>query len=300
MKEKFKDKEFTPRVMAMIEEADRIITRYMAMGYDLSTRQIFYQFVSKKVLVDGKPFANTDRNYQNLQAIIAEGRVCGLLDWEGVRDRNRITHALNTHDSMRECLQEVNDGFRRNKWKTQPSYVEVMVEKQALEGILIPLCERWEVPFTANKGYSSDGSLYQRGKYIQSMRDVEGKDVHVIYLGDHDPSGVDMTRDVLERLSLYSDGPVNVHRVALTIEQVEDLKLPPDPAKVSDSRAAAYIERYGESSWELDAIEPELLVSLVEGKIRELVHPGAWETALKQQESEQNTLQDLIETNFKE
>ncbi len=298
MKEKFEDINFSPAVLALVEEADRIVTRYMADGYDLSTRQIFYQFVSQKVQYKGKDFANTDRNYQNLQAIIAQARVGGYIDWDGVVDRNRVTRMINTHDSMREGLQELNNDFRLNKWRSQPCYVEVMCEKQALEGVFIPLCTKWEVAYTSNKGYSSDGSLYQRAKYMQSQRDVHGKDVHVLYFGDHDPSGVDMTRDVSRRLNLYSDGLVQVHRCALTIEQVRQLDLPPDPAKMGDSRAADYVERFGDGSWELDAVPVEELVRMLEGQISVLLNRPAWDRELTLQNTEQEKLQDLIESRF--
>ena len=95
----------------------------------------------------------------------------------------------------------------------------------------------------------------------------------MIYLGDHDPSGIDMTRDVDERLNLFlnGSGPINVKRVALNLDQIKKLKPPENPAKVSDSRAAAYIARFGHSSWELDAIEPAQLASLVRNAVTALM-----------------------------
>jgi hypothetical protein len=136
-----------------------------------------------------------------------------------------------------------------------------MVEKQALEGVLIPVCREWDVPFTANKGYSSSSAMHEAGKRIYN-RFREEKKVTIIYLGDHDPSGIDMTRDVEERLRLFAEcSPddeftVNVQRVALNMDQVRAMHPPENPAKLTDSRANEYIRKFGHSSWELDASNP--------------------------------------------
>jgi hypothetical protein len=289
MKEKFRDIRFLPAALQAIDRINAIVGEYLAMGYDLTARQVHYQFVSRNW------YRNTKANAKQLEGLISDGRIAGLVDWDAIRDRGRVTHSVSTWDNMADYLQQLNDAYRRSKWKGQPRYVEVMVEKQALEGVLLPVCQRWEVPFTANKGYSSSSSLYERGKYLQSMRDVEHHTVHVLYCGDHDPSGVDMTRDVQERLELFSDGPVTVHRVALNRDQVDHWALPENPAKMSDSRAGAYVEEHGESSWELDAIPPLELAALVENAIKDLIDMPAWDAAVHAQDLERNQLQDIVE-----
>lgn len=289
MKECFQPKKFGERSLAIIAKANEIISTYAAMGYDLSVRQLYYQFVAENVL------KNTPENYQALQAVVSEGRLAGLIDWEYIKDRGRVTHKDSTYASLKGFIQQLNESYRLDKWKNQANYVEVMVEKQALEGVLLPVCQKWEVAFTANKGYSSSSTMYERGKYLQSQRDVEGKKIHVIYLGDHDPSGVDMSRDVQDRLSMFSDGYVEVHRVALNIEQVRRLKLPENPAKMDDSRAADYVALYGPHSWELDAIDPRTLAGIVEHKIRSLLDYTQWTKDVQIQDAEQDKLQDIIE-----
>lgn len=293
MKEKFKDQKFTPETMAIIERADRIIASYAQQGYDLSVRQLYYQFVARNWI------ANRDEEYKRLASIISDARMAGLIDWDAIKDRGRVTREGATHRNIAEFLQALNQQYRRDKWSQQPRHISVMVEKQALEGVLLPICQKWEIAFTANKGYSSSSTMYERGKYLQSMRDVEGKDVHVIYLGDHDPSGIDMTRDIEDRLRIFSDGDLTVHRIALNIDQVQQWRLPENPAKLTDSRSGEYISRFGDSSWELDAIAPEELARLVEEKIGQLLDRRAWDQALRQEFKEKNELQDII-TSFTE
>jgi hypothetical protein len=290
MKEKFIDKTFTARTMKVIEQAITILEEYAAKGYDVSVRQLFYQHVARGLL------ANTQGNYDNLAAVISEARLAGLIDWDHIRDRHRVTHEVAAFASIKEFLQEQVETYRRDRWSRQPRYVEVMCEKATLEGVFLPVCDRWGVRFTANKGYSSSSTMYERGKFLQSMRDVEGKEVHVIYFSDHDPSGVQMVDDVRQRLTLFSAGFVTLHNPALTIAQVRTLNLPENPAKTTDSRSQAYIERYGGSSWELDAVDPATLAAMLDGEIRALVDGTLWEDQTQAELAERDKLQDLIET----
>jgi hypothetical protein len=173
--------------------------------------------------------------------------------------------------------------FMYDRWANQPCHVEVMVEKDALSGVLLPVCAEMDVLFTANKGYSSASYMYETGKrLLEHAR--RGREVHVIYLGDHDPSGLDMSRDIADRLSIFMDGAaVEVHRIALNMDQVEQYNPPENPAKTTDSRYADYATKFGSRSWELDALEPAVLAGLVRDTIRVLIDDGAWAVSLAKQ-----------------
>lgn len=291
MKECFEPKEFNETAMALIKKSDAVLTKYAAQGYDLTLRQLYYVFIAKDWFpakwVDDEYNAkkklpagtkNTEKNYDKFGKLISDARVAGLLDWDAIKDRGRSTVG-NTHwKDPAQMLEHAASGFWIDLWKHQPNYIEVMVEKQALEGILIPACSRLDVYFSANKGYASSSMFYEVGKRL-ARRVKDGKKVHVLYLGDHDPSGMDMTRDVEERLQLYGNCKVHVHRIALNMDQIQKLRAPPNPAKFTDSRAAKYIERFGESSWELDAIEPTQLAKLVRDAVRELRDEELWTKA---------------------
>ena len=289
MKECFSNKKFGERALDLIAKANSVIESPDYAGVCVTVRQLYYQFVSESWL------ANTPQNYEALATVIAEGREAGMIDWDAIEDRGRVTNEHPSFPSLKAYLTQLNESFRLDKWKKQKHYLEVMVEKQALEGIIYPVCEKWSVPLTANKGYSSVSSMYKRGKFIQSQRDVEGKEVHVLYLGDHDPSGIDMTRDVKDRLERYSDGPVDVIRLGLNHDQVLRHQLIENPVKFDDSRAAGYIERFGTHSWELDALKPKTLRALVENGIKQFLDLPAWRALENQQQSDQDTLQTIIE-----
>ena len=120
--------------------------------------------------------------------------------------------------------------------------------------------------------------------------------VIVLHLGDHDPSGIDMTRDIADRLQLFSrQAPIEVRRIALTMEQIEEQSPPPNPAKITDSRYAGYAAEYGDESWELDALEPQFISNLIRDQILEERDEEKWEAAVDEQEEEREQIQDIID-----
>jgi hypothetical protein len=104
-----------------------------------------------------------------------------------------------------------------------------------------------------------------------------GQEPLIIHLGDHDPSGIDMTRDNRDRLGMFAQHNVEVIRLALNMDQVEQYTPPPNPAKTTDSRAKDYIAAYGTSSWELDALEPRVINELLHTTIRGCIDAEEWE-----------------------
>jgi len=106
----------------------------------------------------------------------------------------------------------------------------------------------------------------------------------IFHLGDHDPSGIDMSRDITERLSLFVGRPVEVRRIALNMPQVEEYGPPPNPAKTTDSRFESYLEKYGDESWELDALEPKVIVELIQKNLRGVMDKARFDEAIEIQE----------------
>ena len=284
MKESFLSINFSAESTERIEQINGILDEYEAAGYDLSLRQLYYQLVSKNLIV------NSEKSYKSLGTLVSDARYAGLIDWDMIKDRGREMVRNSHWENPGEIVKTAADSFRIDRWKDQPCYVEVMVEKQALEGVLIPVCQELDVPFTANKGYSSSSALYEAGQRMdEKLRDE--KEVIVIYLGDHDPSGIDMSRDVEDRLRLFTrhnDGDtkaVSVDRIALNMDQIQKLNPPRNPAKLSDSRAAAYIRRFGKASWELDAVEPKALAQLVRDAVTARLDMKLWKRSGTLQET---------------
>ena len=175
----------------------------------------------------------------------------------------------------------------------QDNYVEVWIEKEALAGIFNHICNSLDVPFFACRGYVSQSEQYAAGKRLERIAS-NGRHVTVIHLGDHDPSGIDMTRDNDERLWMFANGAVEVKRIALNMDQVEEHNPPPNPAKITDTRYDKYVEAFGDESWELDALNPEVLEELVREHVEPLRDMERWNATVEREKKHKKQLGDVV------
>lgn len=287
MREAFVARRFRAGSLGIIDTANAICADYGAQGYNLTLRQVYYQFVARGLI------PNSDKSYKNLGSVINDARLAGLMDWNYIQDRTRNTRGgFGGYDSPGHFIDRVSNSYVEALWDGQDYRPEVWVEKDALVDIVGQAADGWRVPYFSCRGYVSQSEMYSAAKRFQSRR-AQGLIPVVIHLGDHDPSGIDMTRDIRERLELMSLDYVEVRRIALTMEQIETYTPPPNPAKLSDARATGYIERYGYESWELDALEPTVLTSLISEEIQSLIDFDAWEGAVAHEEANQQRLSEV-------
>lgn len=255
-RELFVSRRFNTKSRAMIAHADKIIAEYQADGFTLTLRQLYYQFVARDLL------ANKQSEYKRLGSVINDARLAGLIDWDAIEDRTRNVRAVSTWDSPAQIINAVVDQYKEDIWADQEYRPEVWIEKDALIGVIEPACERYRVPHFACRGYTSQSEQYRAGKRFAQVI-ANGQTPIVFHLGDHDPSGVHMTEDNRTRLELLAGQEVELVRLALNMDQVRKYDPPPNPAKESDKRAAAYIRKYGRKSWELDALSPRVIDGLI-------------------------------------
>lgn len=283
----YQDCNFSAPRLALIETANDIIADYRNQGYTLTLRQLYYQFVSRAII------PNSERSYKNLGNAVNDGRMAGLIDWNGIEDRGRGIRPWLIEEDEQEVLSGLEYQFALDKWARQNAYVEVWVEKEALASVIERPCSRWAVPYMPCKGYLSASEAWRAGQRFE-RKEAEGRDrLVIIHLGDHDPSGIDMTRDNRDRVRLFGGASVEVRRIALNMDQVDQYSPPPNPAKVTDSRAADYIDRFGHTSWELDALEPRVLDSLIDGEIRSLLDVQLWNETLREEADRRVVLERL-------
>ena len=290
----YQEMNFTPDRAAKIETANSIISEYHRQGYTLTLRQLYYQFVARGLI------ENTERSYKNLGSIVSDGRVAGLIDWNAIEDRGRNVSTVYVQEDEQEVLNGLEYQLALDFWRDQDAYVEVWVEKEALAAVIERPASRWHVPYMACKGYLSASEAWRAGRRFR-RKALEGVSrLAVIHLGDHDPSGIDMSRDNQARLDLFGeDSGVELHRIALNMDQVEAYNPPPNPAKVTDSRAQDYIRRFGHTSWELDALEPRVLDKLIGDKVQEFIDHDKWQ-ATEDQQDEQRQLLSRLHANWAE
>jgi hypothetical protein len=273
---------FSAGSLEVIEHANEVCESYAQQGYNLTLRQLYYQFVSRDWL------PNNMQSYKRLGSIVNYARLAGLIDWNHLEDRTRNLSKLAMWDSPESIVDAVAAQYRTHLWENQDWYVEAWVEKEALADVISRPAERWFVPYFPCRGYVSQSEMWRAAMRLREQ-ERKGKKSLIIHLGDHDPSGIDMSRDIRDRLWTFGSD-VEIDRIALNMDQVEQYDPPPNPAKITDSRANDYIENYGEESWELDALDPPTLDALIEGKILDHLDRGQWDQDHDEMEADRSIL----------
>jgi hypothetical protein len=270
----FKAIRFKPATLALIGHANEIIGEYQALGFILTLRQLFYQFVSRPAL----GLANTFDDYKRLGRTITDARRAGLIDWDAIEDRTRNVHRLPTWHEPPQIVASCAEQYREDAWASQPYRPEVWIEKDALTGVIEDVSNELRAPYFSCRGNVSEPEMYAAGKrFARIVR--QGQVPIVLHLGDHDPNGVDMTRDIRERLRMFARREIEVQRIALNLGQVTSL--PPNFAKENDSRYAAYVRQFGTTDcWELDALPPNVISGLVRAALDRLIDQDAWAAAI--------------------
>ena len=301
MKERFQEINFAPSSMILIEKANAILDEYQRQGYQLTLRQLYYRFVAGDLLpeewADRKTGSkNNEGSYKKLGEVISRARLAGLIDWDVLEDRTRSLRENNHWDHPADIINAAISQYRRDLRQCQAVRPEVWVEKDALVDVVGRPCRALDVPYFSCRGYVSSSTLYEAAqRFLQYLEDG-AEEVRVIHLGDHDPSGIDMTRDVLERVELFLKGKaprLTVKRIALNHDQVLQYNPPPAPAKITDTRAADYIAQFGDDCWELDALEPKTIDALVRRAVEEVTDPDPWNAAMAKQTEERAALEKV-------
>lgn len=279
MKEQFYHKlRLSKANKSRLAEINSILEEYVADGYRLTLRQLYYQLVSRDII------PNKQSEYTALMNILKKGRMAGVVDWSSIEDRVRKPILPYWVTGIEDAINDTISQYRLNRMRGQMGNIEVWVEKDALSNVLSRVTSKYHIRLMVNRGYTSVSALYDAYKRLNDGDTI-------LYFGDHDPSGLDMLRDIKERL-LEFNLDVDVVPVALTTAQVKQFNPPPNPAKFSDPRAEWYVEKYGKTSWELDALPPKELIRLCEEAVVERIDLDQYEAMLVQEKKDIATMKE--------
>jgi hypothetical protein len=314
-------KKFTPEHRRIIDVANQICDDYDRMGLVLTLRQLYYQFVQRGLL------PNQQSKYKRLGDICRDARLAGEMDWDYLIDRTRNLLDRRHWESPADMVKWASDQFHTDLWKPQRRRVEVWVEKDAAIGVIERICTDNDVAYFSCRGYTSVSEIHQAAQRIRWYIEA-GEQVTVLHIGDHDPSGIDMTRDIEERLRLFISRdwaglhmgfgsftrgqirtsmlqhmadkgnelpdaalPWRVQRIALNYDQVQRYNPPPNPAKTTDARFQAYFANTGlDDSWELDALDPIVLQDLIVDHIEAIRDEDIWADTVEALEHDRELL----------
>lgn len=271
----------------IIEQSIDVLSNYE--NGILTIRALHYQLVSRGM-------TNTLQHYKRVVAAMEVARWDGRVDFEAFSDRDRAmvgmtkAEATDLEEKQAEAKQQVRAwmrSYRKNRWENQPYYPEILIEKKALEGVFAKPCREWDVAVGACKGYPSLTFLYELSERLRDAK-AEGKQPIILYFGDYDPSGEDIPRSIGENLDKFGVYGVEIRRIALMEHQVIEWKLPPAPAKETDSRTANWD---GLGQVELDAVKPEKLVAMLNDAIGEIFDTELYDELNQTEEEERELFQ---------
>lgn len=292
MKQKFREVKLSKVNKGKLELINTIIEYYQDQGYTLTLRQLYYQLVSRDLI------PNEQKEYAKLSKLLKEGRMGGIVDWDAIEDRLRQIKTVGTWNSPKEILSTAARSFKLDHLETQSIHIEVWVEKDALSQVVERAAHRYQVPVLVNRGYGSVSAIYNT--YERVSRALEDKkEAIVLYLGDHDPSGLDMVRDINDRVCEmlkydYRENDFKIEHIALTQAQIKQYNPPPNPAKITDPRAIKYIKKWGNTSWEVDALPPNILDQLIVYNLEQYLNLGLIEEIRKKQSTQTDKIKKFI------
>lgn len=289
MKEIFKLMKFRKDSLKQIMLCNSIIEEYQDQRLRLTLRQLYYQLVSRNIITNEKKSA------AHLSALISNARLAGLVDWDAIEDRIRQPRYQSEFENIGSLIEAAIYAYRLPRWSGQKYYVELWVEKDALAGVLEPLAKEFHVTMMVNRGYSSQSAMYESANRFIDRGVSKNKKPILFYLGDHDPSGEDMVRDIENRLKLFEVYDIEVRKLALTMNQIERYNPPPNPVKVKDSRSVAYSRKFGTSSWEIDALRPELLTSIIRSAFEGVIDKDKMAKVIDKEDQDKRRLRSLSE-----
>jgi hypothetical protein len=211
------------------------------------------------------------------------------IPWNCFTDNTRWHLKSQTFDSLEEALEQTVNTYRRDLWQRQRYYVECWVEKDAIASFVHEQADGFCVPTFVCRGNASLTSLYDAAQTFKAAVDA-GKTPVILYLGDHDPTGLCI--DESARRALLDDFGVEVEfrRIAVTPDQIEELNLPTRPVKSSDSRAKGWEG----GCVEVDALEPATIKDLVMRAIVGFIDVAEWQSLQQVEEMERETIRQMI------
>jgi hypothetical protein len=282
----------------------------LELRHPISLRGLFYQLV-----VTGH-FSNDRTNYQKLSRAMVKARETGAVDWDWITDSIRQTLKPSSWSGLDDYLECVQDSYRRSMWSRMPHYVCVFCEKDAMAGALEPATAGFDVALHVVRGYVSASFSHGIARHWKRIQ----KPIFAYYLGDWDPSGLDLERnlrDALERYSGRSDlariyaeyDMIDVEsacaddadessfiwrRLSVNADDFDKFKIVPMLAKKTDSRSKAFAQKHGHQCAELDAIPADVLRDRVEQAIEGHVDHAEWSRMRKVEQAERDTLETVI------
>jgi len=284
----YKTQAYHAEDLRLIEQIESVLTEYKKKGYTLTLRQLFYRLVVREIV------ENDEFQYRRVADLITDARNGGRLDWYAIEDRSRILRCRTHWDTPEDIMDKVASLYHIDHWIGQQYYVEVWLEKDALIGVVGSICDELDVPYYSCRGFISQSEMWSVAQRMLEHQ-KQYQNIVVLFLGDHDPSGLNTIRDLDTRLGLFGVQDIIINRLALNMDQITQYKLPPNPTKLPEGRSQEYVRSFGGECWELDALEPELINALIKKSIKRYRDGKKYNSIIRRELKEKEKLRGISE-----
>ena len=282
MKIAYTNRRFQKKTLKRIEAINDILNEYSRQGYQMTIRQLYYQMVSRNII----PFHNSE--YDKLITLISNGRNAGLIDWDHIVDRSRDSYQVPLFDSVSDALQQAADNYHIDLWEDMPTMPVIWYEKAGLAQIIGKVAAKYNLEHMSTRGESSLTWLH---------RVSQQQDVTILYLGDHDGHGVQISDGMSDKVKLYSDGAVTFKRIGISLDQGEAIDAPKIPLKDVNNLSFDYRQRFGcDYGYEIDALNPRQLSQLIDDEVKAFigVAPQTFENNLYRQTEQREQIAKAV------
>ena len=234
----------------------------------LTLRGLLYRKVSSGSVPSTDP-----QHYNRIGRLMTRLREAGVVAFNWLVDNLRVTQKPSSWSGLNEFVDTVREAYRKDFWASLPEYVHIFCEKDAIAGTIAPVTTEYDVHLSPIRGYTS---LSFANEIAQQWRKIE-KPIHAYYVGDFDPSGFDLERDVKEKLLRYCGRPYYWTRLGVNYEDFDEFDLIPLKPKKTDRRYQAFVDEHGKQCAEVDAIPPNQLRKRIREAIESHIPPDQWE-----------------------
>jgi hypothetical protein len=254
-------------------------------GQPKTGRRFYYLALSYRHIVvdmsdtpEGKK--SRDAGYKRVLDVLAVLRMNGDLDWDAVLDLTRELVQWRMYESPRDARTQLRENYTEDRWRWQPYYPILIVEKDTMEPICRPIAGSWQMPFASSRGYSSLTLQHDTADALRRRHKLTGQAAVVLFISDLDPSGLDLQRAWRDALLTFGTTYARFVRIGLTPAQVNALANPQlregIEVKESDSRSRSYIAAYGDRCWETDILPAAVIEQAIEMEIHNWLDVDAW------------------------
>jgi hypothetical protein len=273
------------RTAEQIATLERQIIEVLQSDHPQSIRHVFYRMTDPRL---EEPVSKDDHGYQQVQHRIKELRRDGRVPYGWITDATRRGYHTNTFRDAEDFLLRVKGLYRADLWSRSDFYCEVWCESRSIAGVIEADCKELAVSLYPAGGFSSITLPYQVAEYINDTHD--GKPCVIFYIGDYDPAGVLIDKQIERELREHLDGDIKLEfeRIAITKEQIQALALPEKPRNDKDRRVREITHTV-----EAEAMPAAIMRGILRTKIESLLPANALSIAKIEETSQRARLVDM-------